>query len=270
MSKPTLFCCSLLLLSAACMGCIQPVEAPSDLDEVSAWLYARFGSEDTGVLEAGAGNLAAVFEGVDLTQGAAELGLSLDPLTEDDVADVEHPGRDFADLVSIGLPFGSSFEAEDHAGVLVLADQTPVEPDSPELYRRHFLSPTDPSCFPGRSCSSLTTWNEVVKESAIMRIPYAMGREFRWVELGTPGSEQWAVLSRAWIEEEAWGEEGNTALLAMFSLELTWPVEGGSSRFVALWTESYVHGVGPEIIAPAAITTIQNTYEAAEEYLASP
>ena len=103
-----------------------------------------------------------------------------------------------------------------------------------------------------------------------MRIPYAMGREFRWVELGTPGSEQWAVLSRAWIEEEAWGEEGNTALLAMFSLELTWPVEGGSSRFVALWTESYVHGVGPEIIAPAAITTIQNTYEAAEEYLASP
>lgn len=249
------------------LGCLPPVEAPSELDEVTAWTFARFDAGEPGALEAGVANIAAAVAALDEQQDAR--GVSLSPLSEEDALDLAHPGRDFGDLVSVGLAFDSAFAVRDHAELLLLADQTPVEPDSPERYDRHFVAPSDPSCFPGRDCEVLRTWNEVTKQSAVMTIPYAMGKDLRWVEMGESGSGEWALLGRSWIEDEAWDETGNAGMLAMFALELTWPTDGGSSRFFALWTESWVYGVGPDIIAPAALTTIENTCEAVEEYLAA-
>ncbi len=263
--RPLAFLSPLLFLAT---GCAPPVDAPEELDEVAAWLFARFEDPGYGELEAGSRNLAVVFDDADFHQDAQERGIDLDPLSEVHAIGLEHPGRDFDDLVSVGLPFASAWAVEDHASLLLLEDQTPVEPDSPEHYRRRILEPADPTCFPDRTCSTLRSWNDVIKQSAVMTIPYEMGRDFRWVELDEPGSARWALLSRAWIEEEAWDAEGNAGLLAMFSLELTWPTDGGSARFVALWTESHVFGVGPEIIAPAMVGALQNTYEAVEDYLA--
>ena len=259
-----LFTAGLSLLLA---GCTPPIEAPTELHEVTAWLFARFETDQAGVLEAGVSNLEQALLELDLALPAADRAVSLVPLTEEHVSGLERPDRSLDGLVSVALPFDTAFGPEEHAELVILADQAPVEPDSPDTYDREFLAPTDPSCFPDRDCRLLRTWNAITKESAVMSIPYETGRDFRWVEIGETGSGRWALLDRSWMEQEAPGAQDQTALYQVFSLSAALPTDDGAVRYAALWTESYVLGVDDTIIANAAADSLEATFEAVEQHL---
>jgi len=261
------FVAALLAAAAAWVGCTPPPQAPTELSALSAYLFRHFESEERGVLEAGMGNMALFFESMDLQAEAEERVYEVARLSDGDLADLTHPGRDPKDLFSVALVTASAFTPDEHTTVIQMADQTPVEPACPNRFHRHFVEPSNPSCFGGRGCTVLRTLNDVVKENSLMTIPYEMDKDYRWVELEEPGSDQWAILSRSWIEDEAVGESGHNAINQMYSIDVFWPTESGGARYIALWMECDMLGADDALIQWSATNSLQDAFDATEGYL---
>lgn len=256
-----------LAIGVTTLGCKAPPEAPEELSDLSRYLFREYESEEWGAREAGMGNLAAFFAGQDMDVDWDELSYTVDDLGADDVVDVEHPDRDLTLLMPVGMATLSAFTPEDHSSVIVLTDQTPVEPNSPNTYDRDFTEPTDPSCFPGKDCVLLRSMNDIVKENALMNIPYEMHKDYRWVELGEPESGNWGILGRTWCEEVAVGEEGQNEINQSFSVDVFLPQDGGTVRFMALWSESVVPGFGEDVIMGTIEYGMHQMFDATEDYL---
>ena len=110
----------------------------------------------------------------------------------------------------------------EHTGYVLLADQVPVEPASPDHYDRTFDEGAD--CFADRSCEFLRTTNDVTKDNAAMTATYILRKDYRWVDLNLPdpaevpegepivneGPERWALIARAWDPEVAIGVARHT------------------------------------------------------------
>ncbi len=248
-------------------GCTPPPEAPTELSELSTYLFRNLETADNGVLEAGVGNLALFFDTVDMTADTTDRSYQVDPLTPEDIADAPNPGRDPAAMASVALVTPSAFTPAEHTAVIRLQDQTPVEPDCPNQFSREFVEPAVPDCFEIISCDSLRTVNDVVKENSLMTIPYRMNKDFRWVEITEPGSGEWAILSRSWIEAEAIGVSGNNAIHQLFSIDVFWPIDGGGSRYIALWMEAEMLGADDALIQWSATQSLQMAFDATETYL---
>jgi len=80
----TLLLPTAILSVGALTGCPAPVDAPTDLDELGAYLFTEFErSEEVGAREAGLANLAAFYESTDLGAGYLDraTGSSLSPPT---------------------------------------------------------------------------------------------------------------------------------------------------------------------------------------------
>jgi len=248
-------------------GCKAPPEAPQELDELSAFLFANFETDEEGLLEAGMYNMQDFFGGVDMTAGDADRAYSLDNLTEEDLAGVDYPdGVDPADCLAIGLVASSLYSPAQHGKVIILEDQTVVEPYSQEKYKRIFLDPTDPSCFPGQACDLLRTNNKIIKDS--LDIEYQMIKDFRWVELAMEGEGlgQWGVLARTWIEAPGVAEDGDS-IDQSYSIDVFLPVGSGAYRYMALWSESQTSFDDPDTVLTLTRVGISAIFEATDEWL---
>ncbi|MDP7111959.1 MAG: hypothetical protein QGH45_08340 [Myxococcota bacterium] len=254
-------------LGVTSLGCKAPPEAPEELSDLSRYLFREFESEEWGVREVGMGNLAAFFADQDMDVEWDELSYTAEDLQADDVVDVEHPGRDLTLLMPVGMATLSAFTPADHSTVIVMPDQTPVEPNSPNTYDRTFTEPTGPGCFPGLECDLLRSTNDIAKENALMNIPYEMNKDWRWVELGEPDSGEWAILGRSWCEDVAVGEEGKNEINQSFSIDVFLPRDGGTVRFMVLWSESVVPGFGEDVIMGTIEYGMHQMFDATEDYL---
>ncbi len=236
---------SLLLAALPVLtGCRGLPEAPTELSELSAWLFQNFETEDPELLAAGLGNLQAFFEQAGIASDFDDQAWELARLQERDVADAEHPDRDPSDALPVGLVMASAFTPTEHAQVFLLADQTPVEPSSPEIYERSFIEPDDPSCFLGQSCDLIRSDNEIRKENLVFSIDYSKRKDYRWGEVaGQP-----AALGRSWMLESAWAEEEQNAIYQSYSIDVFLPHEQGAIRYLALWSEASMLGAGDEVI----------------------
>jgi len=256
----------LLLTALALAACDAPPEAPEELSDPSAYLFRNFESTEEGSLELGMGSLYEFLAG-DIGDDGEGVAYTVESLTADDVADVERPDRDPEDTQPVAVGVTSAFGPAKHAEVIILDDQTPVEPNSPDQYAREFTEPTDPSCFPGNDCDLLRTMNDIVKNNAFMTVPYMMHKDYRWVEVGEAGSGEWGILGRSWCEEEAIGEQGNNEILQSYSIDVFFPHDGGGIRYMALWSENTVPGFSDEQIQGTIEYGINQVFDATEEYL---
>lgn len=188
----------------------------------------------------------------------------------DDAGQPIQPGRALGVSV-VGL---SAHEPSPHVTYILLADQVPVEPSSPDHYDRVFDEGGD--CFADRGCRILRTTNDLTKDNALMTVTYVLAKEYRWVDLNLPdpadvpegepivneGAERWAIIARAWDPEVAIGEAGNTAIYQSYTIEVWIPRDGdgyirdpadenadggawtgdsnggGSLRMMTLWSET--------------------------------
>jgi hypothetical protein len=267
--------CSPSLLAGVCAclatsACREVPPAPEELDELTAYLFRNFETDEYGVLEGGLGNLAEYVEGVDLEAGYADRAYSLSPLTEDDVVDVEHPDRDLELLLPVGLVAESPHTPEAHAWGITQADQTAAEPASPNQYTREFTDPTDPAGFPDREHPLQRTVNDIHKENLVMDVRYDMPKDFRWVELREPGSGEWAILGRAWVPEATEGSSGAVMLQQSFSLDVFLPWEGDHTvRLMNLWSETEIDGVGNDVIEATIKLGIHQMFNATDDFVGS-
>lgn len=262
----------LVLLLAA--GCKAPPEAPTELDDLSAYLFANWEAEEEGALEVGMYNLQQFFAGMDLTVNYSDRSYQLTNLTPDELVGVNPPeGTEPADCLGVGLVAGSAFTAEQHAQAIIQPDQTAIEPNSRDKYDRIFLDPTDPSCFPTRDCMVLRTNNDLIKDNAFMTIPYEMIKDFRWVELdieGEPGSGEWGILARTWIEERGVGESGANTIDQSYSIDVFIPSADGDwqlYRYMALWSESHGTTEDPDTIMGVTKFGIHQLFDETEKWL---
>jgi len=262
--RPFLLVAGLLALQA----CKSPPPAPEELDELAAYLFANFESEEYAVLEAGVGNMEAFFQDVDMEAGYADRAYSLSVLTEDEVSDVERPDRSLQMMLPVGMVAESPHPPERHAWGITQSDQTELEPASPNHYVRSFVEPTDASGFPDREHIVQRTMNDIHKENLVMDVRYDMHKDFRWVELREPGSEEWAVLGRAWITEAAEGSSGAVILEQSFSIDVFMPRgDDRAIRFMGLWSDTTIEGVGPDVIEGTIKLGVHQMFNATDEFL---
>ncbi len=262
------------LIVIALVGCKPPPEAPTELDELSAYLFRNWETEEPGVLEVGMYNMQQHFAGLDLDTDYHDLSFQLEVLSDDDIVDVNAPaGTDPADCLGVGLVTGSAFSPEDHAVAITQADQTPLEPNSRDKYDRIFLDPTDPACFLTRDCLVLRTNNDLIKKNSLMEIPYEMIKDFRWVELseeGEPGTDTWGILARTWIEEAGVGESGNNTIEQSYSVDVFLPgadASWGAYRYMGLWSESTGSVDDPEIVMNVTLWGMDDLFSETEKWL---
>ncbi len=259
---------AVLLVPSIAAGCHGLPQAPTELSELSTWLFQNFETEEPEQLAVGLGNLLDVFEAQDIDADFGDQAWELARLDEDAVADVDHPDRDPAAALPVGLVARSAFPPADHARVVVLEDQTAVEPSSPDLYLRTFLEPSDPSCFPLGDCSMLRTDNDIEKSNLLMSIRYTKRKDFRWCDIHRDDGQLEAILSRSWFEEEAWGDAQATAILQSYSLDVMLADgSGGGLRYLTLWTEADMYGAGDDVILDMMRDGIEDVLVATESWI---
>jgi len=256
-----------LLLAGLWLGCAPAAEAPSELEELSTYLFRQFDRGEEGTLEAGLGNLADALQGVDLTVPHDERTYAMSLLDEEDVAGITRPDRDVDVGIAVALAASSAFPPADHAAVATLADLTVVEPGTPEVHDRTFVDPPDPTCFPGRECLVLRTLNDLEKDNVAMSFAYTLLEDVRWVELREPGSGEWGLVSRSWIEASAVGQQEANVIHQVYSADAFLPVDGGTVRFTTIWMEAEILGASDEVLEGSTAYDMHRTNQATETYL---
>jgi len=247
-----------------------PPDPPDEIEEinnVNAYLFRNWATTEDDVLEPGLAQLIELLGEIDLDTEYKERCFVPDPLTEEDIVDIEHPDRDPADVLAVALVMASDFLPAAQAEVIILPDQRPVEPASPDMYDRTFLDPTDPSCFPGQGCDRLDTTNHILKDYLALNMEYDMPKYFRWVEIGETGSGEWAILGRAWIEQEYETDGGAIQLNQSYSLDVFFPHGDGAARYMSLWPETFIDGIEDEFIYETTAMGMDQMFTATEEYL---
>jgi len=257
-----------VLLLAAAIGCEPSPEAPTELDELSAYLFRHFETEDEGVLEAGMGNLYEFFRDIDLDVPYQDRAFATSPLTEDDIHGIVHADRDPALQQPVAMAMDSQHEPRGHSTAIIQSDQTPMEPASPNHYVREYVDPTDPSCFPDRDCAAVDTMNNIKKENLVMNATYDMHKDFRWVEMREAGNGEWALLGRAWCEEATIGDAGAITIHQSYSIDAFILEDDGTTiRYMSLWTETEIDGVDDTIIEGTTRLGMNDMFEATEDWI---
>lgn len=269
---------ALPLAASLATGCAAERANP-EFDDAALLALAEFNVEDPVNLAFALRSLETDLRSYDAQ--ASLLDRSFEPLrlAQDDVSTFEGtPDRDPALCVPVAVLHQSGHGVEDHAGLQMMEDQTPIEPSSPTKYDRFIQEGAD--CFADRSCEFLRTRNELIKENAAMTIDYVLLKDLRWVDLNLPnpsdvpegeaavneGEARWALAGRSWIEEETSAIDG-TSILQSYALELWVPDDVGSLRTMALWSE-VDSSLGDDVIAATTRSGIQGIFDAADDFLA--
>lgn len=290
-------CLSLALLPlAGSLACGKaPPPANPEFNDALVYAFQSFEGEEVDLAFAVRALEEQVYLGMDVeADSVQDRALTQADLTEADVADVDHPGRDPRDCLPVAVAGLSAWPPSDHARIQMLSDQTPVEPYSPNHYDRRFLEGQD--CWEGIDCPVMRTENDLTKDNILMTISYILMKDFRWVDLGLPdpaavpegeeavndGEPRWAIVGRSWMPEAAVGDGGDNTIHQSFSLEIWLPRDGGAQgdaaglsggggglRMLALWTETELGGLDLSDDAVAATTRggIDDIFQAAEDWL---
>ena len=234
---------------------------------------------------------------MDLTSSNS-LDRSLTPeiLTTEDVIGLERPQRNLADAIPVCVGSLSTHPIDQQQQLVMLTDQTPVEPYSPDYYVRTFLDGQD--CWLDGGCEYLQTHNDLIKDNALLTIPYFFLKDYRWIDMNLPDpatletdesptesdDPRWAYVARSWTTEPAAGESGKNWIHQSFTIEIWVPRDGGgfvrdgsgtdsegggTLRLLSLWSETELGGisVSDDTIAGTTRVGIDNNFDAQEDWL---
>lgn len=215
------------LLPALLCGCAASRDAaPEDVDGALAWLFQRF--EDEQSVAEGVQALGPWLDGEGRTE-AAHAGIRLSQLDPEHVADVEQPAAaDLSEALGVAAGCTSPHPMADHVSLLVLADQTYLDPQNYPRYEREILE-GDPEGFTAGD-GLLRTLNDIERRNVGVSIPFLQRKDYRWVETeaGT------AVLARSWIPEGSCAEGGQNCVVQGYAIDLFW--DDGARDVVRLTT----------------------------------
>jgi hypothetical protein len=232
----------LVALIAHLAGCSPPPEAPTELSELSRYLYREYDNEDVRVMQGAAANMYDFVATLDLQSSLVDRSFEPGNLLDEDVSDLTRPDRPLSNCLPISIGGTSRQRIEDHALLMIQPDQTEAEA-SATYYDRSFPEESDPTCFLDRSCDLLVTVNDAERANLLLTVEFVLFKNFRWVEiLDDDGEhERWAIVARSWFEEEWEGSQGENALLQSYASDLWFEADDGTVwRYQTLWSESRI------------------------------
>jgi hypothetical protein len=262
-------CLVALLALFTAVGCTPPPEAPTELEELSTFLFEGFESE-VDVLAAGVTNLDAFFTAFD-----ASGALTADTDRRDrtwslpDLELASMEGLDRPDDINpvaqlpVALAMRSAFPGADHTGLIALVDQTPIEADTAESYVRSFE--TDVDCFVDGSCDLLEARDAIHRLSpGVLDLNYEQKKHYRHVPYGEDGAI--AVVSRSWVPERYENDDGDF-IDQWFGLNVYLPQAGETIRYSALWGASSLN-LDDDFLINQVAAGIEEAFQNTETYLA--
>jgi len=260
-----------MLLFALSLACKDPVDAdsvqitdgnedaPTDLNSLTAYMFSEWDNEDATVLVAGLENLETIAADypVDDSNFANRSFEGVQALSAEDVSDVElFHGYDSTGAGGVALFFQSSFSVDDHVGLFVMEDQTPIEPASP-YYARTITDGGD--CFATGDCMTMSSENDVERKNIVVDTEHQTIKVWRWVELS---DGRMAVAGRTWQPDLA-DSEKEDKIYQNYSVEVWIPKEEGALRFLTTWSENSF-----EFADSLIIGSVNDALKAGDEYLA--
>jgi len=252
---------ALPVLLVPLLGCVPPVEAPTELSDLARFLVREFDAEDPAVLEAGVSNLAVLLEDVDYTADTVTRSTAQAALEATDLERLTRPpDTDLRLTADVSLFYASRHPVAAHAG-FTDEDQLPAEPTATE-YTREVL---EGDCFAAGDCDLLRTFNDLTRENAAFSMRFDLFKDFRrtTTEDGRDGMVSWA-----WTEESFAAHVGTANLRQSWTLDVWVESDDGSRRFRANWAETtFDPPVEEQVIVGTTRAGIQDGMEAADEAL---
>lgn len=259
--RPVLF---LGLLSLA--ACKEPIVAPTELNDISHYLWLEWDNEDPAVLVAGIANLETWAATVPVdSDNWADRAFVIDPLpTEDANAEgLTNHGLDPADASGMGEAYLSMHPPTDHAALFGLEDQRPLEPASPNSYVRT-ITEGDAATFATGDSEVLVSSNAINRENFLFNVDYVLMKAWRWVTLDDGRT---AVVSRSWAPDSGPVNDDGEQIRQAYSLELWIDHEGGTSlRWLVTWQDAEL-GIEQDTLNSLVGGSMNDAFEAQEEYL---
>ena len=276
-------------------GCRPSEVAPTELGDPMVEAYGQFEADDAVLAPILAELEAQLYQAVQVDSGdVVDRSLLPPSLSSAQIAGLEGaPDRDPAAAVGMMLSFASAHDIDEHATLPLIADQRPLEPASPDHYDRTFLEGED--CWADRSCLVLRTHQDLTKVytgGLIPPIQYEFFKDFRWINLGTPGDERWVYTARTWNPGSFSSEKGDNTIFASYTLEVWYPRDGrgfvwgageqpdddqGDStgtdnsplfRFQTVWSEQHIElSDDPTMVAGTIRWGLDRNFEAHEDWL---
>lgn len=216
----------------------EPELLPEAMDNLKVWLDANIDAEES------------------------ESGFRLEPLTAADVSTVARPDRPLTELLGAAGGARSAFGLLDHAGHIVLADQTFSNPSQYKVYERRITDGNRARFVDGSDL--VRTDNDIETSTLGVSIPYLLHKDYRWVV----GESSEAILARSWIEDRSCNDGGGSCLEQSFSIDLWMGAPQGCLRWTASWSEitSPVQ-LGDDTLIASLALGLQNVFRATEEFL---
>jgi|GEM_PF-673674 len=257
----------LAALIAHLAGCAPPPEAPTELSDLSRYLYREYNHEDPRVMQAGAANMFDFLSTLDLDGERLDRSFEPEDLQEEDVFDIDRPDRPLENCGPISIGGTSRHGIEAHALLMTQPDQTDAEA-SATFYDRTFPELSDPSCFVNRECDLLVTVNDAERQNALLTVQFTLFKNFRWVEVLDEDGEhdRWAIVARSWFDREWEGAQGENALLQSYASDLWFEDDDGTVwRYQSLWSESRITPEpDPNIVLGVLRASIDGSFDRAD------
>ncbi len=263
------------------MGCVPPVEAPADIEELGPFLYREWDAEQEEVLAAGVSQLwRFIHDHADFEAPLKDRRWSHEAPTAEDLVDVARPDRDPAAVAGVSVAGLSIWPIDDHLRAQSdpdrADDMSALEP-SATSYLREFPDTPDPDCFVQDTCARLPTFNTIVRNQVVAKTLIHLNKDFRRLTfVDDEGVERRAMVARSWQEApsvpasgDKEADEAGTSVLQSYSIDV-WLEDGAQTvRFQLTWTETKLLGdiVGPDLVRATVAGGIQDIYETTDELL---
>jgi len=273
MSSRLFLLCSLLCFLVACKP---PPEAPTELGDLTTYLFANFDDPDPRVMEAGMANILTYLEdfesGADLAVDSAATARSwtIPPLEEADWGGADHvEDVDPMSLYAVSVAVRSAYTGADHAPLIGLVDQTPLEAASSARYDRTFLD--DFEEWRAAREGALRTSNEIDRDNILLTLTYQCSKDYRWVEMpdGSAATVGRSWISESFVNEDGAGGSGEDVMDFFSNLEVTLPSGDTTLRYNAVWGHvDFVPSIDQTVLLNTVRNGIQEGMENTETYLA--
>lgn len=248
-----------------------PPEAPKELGDLGAFLFANFEAEDTAELGAGFVNLRELVLKDDLTLDAKDRAVTMPILKGDDLGGLSQPaGVSPDEQIPIALSGLSVHPLDDQRAVHVEPNQICIESSSTKWAQREFL--TDDACWADGSCDRLETLTEVYKQNPLAKIWYDQYKTYRHFEVETEDGEVFEVIAgQAWIEQkfEAEGGGGNSwDQLFQLDVAMEHPDKAGQTlRWFSMWSSITLGGLTDDGYSQLVVSGIDEAYVYGDEFI---
>ena len=168
----------LVVVAAMAVGCGKPpVEAPAELNELVTFMVQRYETPESEEFIVGAQNLQNQLSDMALVGDVDDRAFTMATLGEADLGGMPaHAGFNAEAQIPVAVAALSAHPMSAQLEIVEETNHVCIESGTTKYYNRVFNS--DLACFMDGSCDTLSTSNEVRKESILANVWYDLEKEY--------------------------------------------------------------------------------------------